>query len=150
MDQFAGEFLFGPVGVWNYAFPHSWTGDVVCHGDIHMTPRDMAKFGYPYLNGGTWGGQRILSEEWIEKSVSPKMSVRNWHLYSAEDYGYLWWLKEYTDTLRLTPTWRHYSAASTVTGSTLSARSAGSRHATEATTAKNGLTKTNVAASVGC
>jgi CubicO group peptidase (beta-lactamase class C family) len=106
VDQFADDFLFGPLGVWNYAFPHSWTGDVVCHGDIYVTPRDMAKFGYLYLSGGIWQEQRILSEEWIEKSVTPKISVRNWQLYWAEDYGYLWWLREYAVGSTTHPTFK--------------------------------------------
>ena len=32
----------------------------------------------------------------IEKSIAPQISVRNFHLGWAEDYGYLWWLQEYT------------------------------------------------------
>jgi CubicO group peptidase (beta-lactamase class C family) len=95
VDQFADDHLFGPMGVSNYNFPIHRTGDVVCHGDIYITPRDMAKFGYMFLNGGVWQGQRILSQAWIDKSVAPHISVRNFHLGWAEDYGYLWWLREY-------------------------------------------------------
>ena len=42
-DRFADDFLFGPLGVTNYNFPRHMTGDIVCHGDIYITPRDMAK-----------------------------------------------------------------------------------------------------------
>jgi CubicO group peptidase (beta-lactamase class C family) len=96
VDAFAHEHLFGPLGVTNYNFPHHQSGLTVCHGDIYITPRDMAKFGQLYLNGGVWMGQRVVSEEWIQKSLAPAVSVRNFNLYWAEDYGYLWWLNDYT------------------------------------------------------
>ena len=61
VDLFADDFLFGPLGVSNYNFPMHMTGMIVCHGDIRITPRDMAKFGYVFLNGGVWQDRRILS-----------------------------------------------------------------------------------------
>lgn len=95
VEAFAREHLFGPLGVTNYDFPHHYTGITVCHGDIYITPRGMAKFGQLYLNGGTWAGRRILPEEWVEKSRTPWISVRDFHLAWADDYGYLWWLNDY-------------------------------------------------------
>ncbi|MFC1791091.1 serine hydrolase domain-containing protein [Gemmatimonadota bacterium] len=95
VDQFADEHLFGPLGVSNYHFPHHYTGLTVCHGDIYITPRDMAKFGSLYLNQGVWQGERLLSREWIQKSVEPLVSVRRFNLGWAVDYGYLWWVNEY-------------------------------------------------------
>jgi len=95
VDAFAHEHLFGPLGVTNYNFPNHQSGLTVCHGDIYITPRDMAKYGQLYLNEGVWMGRRILSEEWIRKSVSPLVSVSHFNLYWAEDYGYLWWLNDY-------------------------------------------------------
>jgi CubicO group peptidase (beta-lactamase class C family) len=96
VEEFAGEHLFWPMGITNFRFPTHFTGLTVCHGDIYITPRDLAKFGQLYLDGGVWNGVRILSEEWIRKSVSPLISVRNFNLYWASDYGYLWWLNGYT------------------------------------------------------
>ncbi|MGW8267785.1 MAG: serine hydrolase [Longimicrobiales bacterium] len=95
VDRFADETLFGPMGVSNYNFPHHFTGMTVCHGDIYITPRDMAKFGSLYLNQGVWRGDRILSREWVQKSLEPLVSVRPFNLGWAADYGYLWWLNDY-------------------------------------------------------
>jgi CubicO group peptidase (beta-lactamase class C family) len=94
-DRFARDFLFGHMGVTNYNFPRHRTGDIVCHGDIYITPRDMAKFGSLFLNGGVWQGTRILSEDWVQRSVTAKISLADWHLGWADEYGYLWWTKEY-------------------------------------------------------
>jgi len=95
VDRFADEHLFGPLGITNYVFQRLPNGLMACHGDIYIRPRDLAKFGFLYLNRGVWQGQRIVSEAWVQKSVAPTVSLFNWHLYWADDYGYLWWMKDY-------------------------------------------------------
>ena len=50
---------------------------------LTMTPRDMARFGYLYLNQGVWDNTRIISDTWIQASTAPNLN----------DYGYLWWLR---------------------------------------------------------
>ncbi|MCH3915960.1 MAG: beta-lactamase family protein [Spirochaetia bacterium] len=51
-----------------------------------LTPRDMAKFGQLYANGGLYGDRQILSSNWIEESTSEKSQ---WEKFP---YGYLWWI----------------------------------------------------------
>jgi len=91
VPAFSSAHLFGPLGITNY----NWvtlqpSGLTACHGDIHMTPRDMAKFGQLFLNGGEWNGDRILSGEWVERSTQNRINPGvNW----ANGYGYLWWLR---------------------------------------------------------
>lgn len=45
----------------------------------HVLPRDMAKFGFVFLNGGLWNETRIFSEDWIRLST-----VRNFSSPLAE------------------------------------------------------------------
>ncbi len=40
---------------------------------ISTTARDLAKIGRLYINKGNWNGQQIVSESWINKSVTPKI-----------------------------------------------------------------------------
>jgi CubicO group peptidase (beta-lactamase class C family) len=84
-----------PRRVFNYNFPHPYTDITICHGAISITPRGTAKFGQLFLDGGVWQGSRILSEEWVEKFLARSVSVRNFHLGWAEDYGHLWWMIDY-------------------------------------------------------
>jgi len=93
VKTFSANYLFGPLGITNYnwqtLFP---SGITCCHGDIYITPRDMAKFGYLYLRKGIWNGTQIISEEWIDNSIENHITPPvNW----AYGYGYLWWLKRY-------------------------------------------------------
>jgi len=103
---FANEHLFKPLGMkeipnfqmetyeFDDLFGKNVKGWVHDPNDIStggwgltLTTRDMARFGYLYINNGTWGNNRILSETWITESTK-----RN-----PNNYGYLWWLREDAD-----------------------------------------------------
>ncbi|MEO9483899.1 MAG: serine hydrolase [Ekhidna sp.] len=51
--------------------------------------RDDARFGLLYLNKGKWNDESLLSEEWINKSLSLQATTGEAWYY---DYGYLWWV----------------------------------------------------------
>jgi len=93
IKAFSKTNLFSRLGITNYFWQTlSPSGITCCHGDIYITPRDMAKLGYLYLNDGVWDGTRIISSEWIRKSVENHISPGvTW----ADGYGYLWWLRDY-------------------------------------------------------
>ena len=50
---------------------------------LTMAPRDMARFGFLYLNRGIWDNKQIISKTWIDESTA----------LNTNEYGYLWWLK---------------------------------------------------------
>ena len=95
VDHFADESLFGRLGITRYRFQRLPNGLMCCHGDIYIRPRDLAKFGYLFLNNGVWRGNRIISEEWVTVSTEEYISLHDFHLSWADGYGYLWWLKTY-------------------------------------------------------
>ena len=53
-------------------------------GGIFISSEDHARFGLLFLNKGMWNGKRIISEEWIKKSISPSDT--------NPEYGYMWWI----------------------------------------------------------
>ncbi|MDD1501862.1 serine hydrolase [Lysinibacillus sp. CNPSo 3705] len=100
---FANEHLFTPLGMKEipdyqmnaYGFDDlfgknvkGWVHDPNGHSTggwgLTLTTRDMARFGYLYLNNGVWNNNRVLSETWIRESTE-----MNYH-----NYGYLWWLRQ--------------------------------------------------------
>jgi CubicO group peptidase (beta-lactamase class C family) len=110
MDDFAARYLFAPLGITQYEWDHINYDLGVIHasGNLKLRPRDMAKFGTLYLNGGTWQGQQIISQEWVEKSTRESVSIPWESLESilgeeyaylpethGDRYGYLWWLNTY-------------------------------------------------------
>ncbi|MCB0852455.1 MAG: serine hydrolase, partial [Bacteroidetes bacterium] len=46
-----------------------WEGNYNGHADLHMSARDMAKFGLMYLQDGRYKGQQVLSAEWVKESL---------------------------------------------------------------------------------
>jgi CubicO group peptidase (beta-lactamase class C family) len=93
LDDFAGRFLFEPLEVTQYEFQKHRSGLVWAHGDIYITPRSMAKYGYLLLNEGKWKTMKIISKEWIDESTENHVQLPplNW----ADEYGYLIWKKIY-------------------------------------------------------
>lgn len=54
-----------------------------------MTPHDMAKIGYLYLNEGRWAGQQVVSAEWVAASTRKHIPAT-----LQDGYGYQWWVAE--------------------------------------------------------
>ena len=57
--------------------------------DGTFKPRDLAKFGYLYLNQGVWDGQQIIPAEWVKTSTQRQNKGGNPH---GAEYGYLFWV----------------------------------------------------------
>jgi CubicO group peptidase (beta-lactamase class C family) len=98
LDQFAEEFLFTPLGITEYHWRTIGESDVIAAGGgLELRPRDMARLGLLYLNGGSWNGEQIISAEWIEEATSEQARVPlDWlgELF-GDGYGYYWWLPEF-------------------------------------------------------
>lgn len=90
IPAFTDQFLFEPLGITEYRWPitnsRGSQGLAMTGGGLNLRPRDMAKFGQLYLNGGVWNGKRLISEAWIKASTT-KHATSDLH---GEDFGYLW------------------------------------------------------------
>lgn len=99
--KFANEYLFKPIGMKGIpdyemkAFGYEdlfgkdvrgWvkdpSGNSTGGWGLTLTPRDMARFGFLYLNQGLWDNQQIIPRKWIEETTA----------MNPNHYGYLWWL----------------------------------------------------------
>jgi len=87
--SFAQTHLFEPLGFFYAIWPSDPQGISFGGGGIRITPRDMAKFGQLYLQGGIWNGQQIVPAEWVEASVAKQISASG----AASYYGYQWWVR---------------------------------------------------------
>ncbi len=88
IGQFAEDFLFGPLGIKDYRWFILPGGKEYTGGGFWMRPRDMAKFGQLYLQKGTWNGEQLISQEWVEESTREHL-IANSH--PDQGYGYYWW-----------------------------------------------------------
>jgi len=85
--DFAEEYLFNPIGIKLFTW---WrvpaSGQYGCGGGLYLKPRDMARFGYLYLNNGTWNETQVISSEWVNVSTQMYYDTGSWY-----HYGYTWW-----------------------------------------------------------
>jgi CubicO group peptidase (beta-lactamase class C family) len=91
IDAFAENYLFSKLGITEYEWQMLRNNVVFCSGDLRLRPRDMAKFGQLFFNGGVWNQEQIISESWINESVQSRyfMPASWWE----DGYGYQWWIK---------------------------------------------------------
>jgi CubicO group peptidase (beta-lactamase class C family) len=114
--EFAGERLFKPIGMkvipdhemksfgFEDLFGKNVKGWVKDPNDnstggwgLTLTPRDMARFGFLYLNRGVWDNKQVISRDWVDESTSSHSET--WINESIAKYGYLWWLCEEDSSL---------------------------------------------------
>jgi CubicO group peptidase (beta-lactamase class C family) len=89
--QFARQHLFQPLGI----AEHSWEADKqginIGGAGLSLTPQDMLKIGQLYLNKGVYNGVRVVSENWIEKASTYKITTNGVEPFGP-GYGYFWWV----------------------------------------------------------
>ena len=93
------QSIMDPIGAsdsWRwYGYENSWvnidglmvqsvSGGGHNGGGVFINSEDHARFGLLYLNNGMWKNKRIISEEWINKSIKPSQT--------NPEYGYMWWI----------------------------------------------------------
>lgn len=104
----AKEHLFDPMGIpfdtlaqtlvynsWSdYQKPmnQTWRQDTkgieTASFGLYLTARDMAKFGFLYLNRGRWDDRNLLSESWVKSSTMEHETG----IYGRYSYGYQWFI----------------------------------------------------------
>jgi CubicO group peptidase (beta-lactamase class C family) len=59
---------------------------------LRLPARDLAKFGYLYLNGGRWDGTQVVPADYVAASTRPQSDPSQ----GPGDYGYQWWVTNET------------------------------------------------------
>jgi CubicO group peptidase (beta-lactamase class C family) len=111
---FARARLFGPLGIASAKAPEpvfvahpsqatlkayarapvAWPTDPQGYhlgfSGLKLPSRDLAKFGYLYLNGGRWDGRQVIPADYVAASTQPHSTPPPDG--PAEGYGYQWWV----------------------------------------------------------
>lgn len=64
----------------------SVTGGGHSGAGLFISAEDMARFGVLFLNNGKWKNEQLISEDWIQRAITPSKPNVN--------YGYMWWLNK--------------------------------------------------------
>jgi CubicO group peptidase (beta-lactamase class C family) len=93
LKSYAEEHLFPPISVEAGEWGTDWEGHNNGCGDLHLTARDMARFGLLYLNDGEYQGNQIISPDWVHDSFQTYSGNAWENIGDFHDigYGYHWW-----------------------------------------------------------
>ena len=87
VDRFAARRLFAPLGMTHTRMVRDASGrSTTVFFGLQTTCLDLARFGTLYLGRGAVDGKRIVTRDWVRKSVGSSSTVHN------AAYGFLWWL----------------------------------------------------------
>jgi CubicO group peptidase (beta-lactamase class C family) len=90
MSSYLKERVFDPIGIENLSWDvQGDTGAIGYHTNahtgVHITARDLARFGYLMLRNGQWNGRQLVPAAWIELATRSSQDLNPY-------YGYLWWV----------------------------------------------------------
>ncbi len=82
--------LLEPLGISDFVWEQHADGLHFGGTGLHLTPRDLARFGLFCLRKGNWNGKQIVSEEWMKISTYPMFNTELEEMTMS--YGYYWWI----------------------------------------------------------
>jgi CubicO group peptidase (beta-lactamase class C family) len=92
--DFAKQNLFEPLGIQSGFWRQDPQGYQIGGFGLGFSARDLAKFGFLYLNNGYWNGQSIVPEQWVKQSTEQQIQAVRHPFYGTFGYGYQWWVKQ--------------------------------------------------------
>jgi CubicO group peptidase (beta-lactamase class C family) len=90
MHEYLEQRLFQPIGIENLSWDVQGGSGFIgphtnAHTGVHVSAREMARFGYLMLQGGKWDGQQLVPEWWIRLATRSSQDM-------YPRYGYTWWV----------------------------------------------------------
>jgi len=97
IDDWARERLSEPIGIRDFYWKVTPSGEIDTEGGLYLTAHDLARIGYLFLHEGMWGEERIISEAWVKASVTPIVAdTRPGNNRRDSGYGYQWWVPDHS------------------------------------------------------
>jgi CubicO group peptidase (beta-lactamase class C family) len=96
LENYAENELFSKMDIKDYHWQKTPTGIPMTGGGLGLRSRDLLKIGQLYLNKGKWNNTQIISEDWVQKSISPKAKIE---MIEGYEYGYLFWLAKFDNEM---------------------------------------------------
>jgi|GEM_PF-456436 len=93
--EFAEQNLFAPLGIKDYRW-NKYSGYYSGAASLELSPNSMLRIGQMMKDGGTYKGQRIVSQDWVSASTNIQMPLSQ-NPQEQEGYGYLWWSLMFKD-----------------------------------------------------
>lgn len=100
LDALFRRRIGDPIGMsnWTWVTYNSTSGTVLnWTGGMTTNARQLARFGYLFLNRGNWNGRQLINSSWVDQATSVQVptSIPNDVTDRARGsgtYGYNWWI----------------------------------------------------------
>lgn len=91
--DYLGPRLFEPLGIETPPWQNTPRGINLGGSGLRLRTEDLAKLGQLYLQRGVWNGQRLLTEDWVDRASSTHSdnSTAETNPDSTQGYGYQFW-----------------------------------------------------------
>jgi CubicO group peptidase (beta-lactamase class C family) len=62
-------------------------------GGIHVSAREMARYGFLYLNRGNWTGKQLIDSSWVDQATTNQVATSlSAPVFDARGhFGFMWW-----------------------------------------------------------
>jgi CubicO group peptidase (beta-lactamase class C family) len=88
--ELAREWLGEPLDITIGPWTRDPQGIYLGGNEMALSPRALLRFGEMYRQGGVIDGKRVVSENWIRESWTPRTSSP----FTGDSYGYGWFMRE--------------------------------------------------------
>lgn len=95
LEAFARETLFAPLDIQHWDWQEDRSGETKGQGNLFLSAPDFAHIGQMVLDRGVYQGRRVVSSQWIEESLKPRIDISGSDPF-ARGYGYYWYQQTYT------------------------------------------------------
>ena len=90
MSEYLKERVFDPIGIENLGWDVQGGSGFIgphtnAHTGIHISARELARFGYLMLRDGVWQGQQLIPRWWMDLATKMSQDLN-------PSYGYTWWV----------------------------------------------------------
>jgi CubicO group peptidase (beta-lactamase class C family) len=101
VGTYASEKLWRPLGAkndawWSLDNPDGIEKAFCC---FHTNARDLARLGQLVLFRGSWHGQRLISESFLDQALSPSIHLKDEAGQPVDYFGWHWWIAEYRNDI---------------------------------------------------
>ena len=89
IHDYMQEKVFSQIGIENASWDVLGGGQFIgphtsAHIGLHISARELARFGYLLMRKGLWNGKEVVPSWWIDKATKSSQNLN-------PDYGYTFW-----------------------------------------------------------
>jgi len=90
MSEFLTERVFNPIGIEELSWDVQGGSGAIgphtnAHTGVHVSARELARFGYLMLHQGRWNDTQLVPGPWIDLATTTSQTMN-------PNYGHLWWV----------------------------------------------------------